>query len=108
MTDELEIWKKIPSCKGYAVSTFGRVRSLPRISENSGRRMRGKLMTPTVSKKDGCPVHRLKARIGSGQMIAVGSIQWTLLLAKLHRAPGRLTIWRRTKLMRRLHARDYW
>jgi hypothetical protein len=48
MTDELEVWKKIPSCKGYAVSNLGRVRSLPRISENSGRKMKGKLMTPTV------------------------------------------------------------
>lgn len=56
MPDELEVWKKIPSCKGYAVSNFGRVRSLPRISENSGRRMKGKLMTPTVkTSKNGTP-----------------------------------------------------
>lgn len=50
-----EVWKKIPSCKGYAVSNLGRVRSLPRISENSGRRMKGKLMTPTASWKGGTP-----------------------------------------------------
>ncbi len=48
------------------------------------------------------PLHLLRSRIGSGQCIDIGSVRWTLFLAKMHREPGRLQQWRKTKLLSRI------
>ncbi len=48
------------------------------------------------------PLHLLKARIGSGQTIEIGSVQWMLLLARTQRARERLQCWRKIRLMLRI------
>jgi hypothetical protein len=47
-------------------------------------------------------LHLLKSRIGSGQCMLVGSVRWTLFLAKQHRKHGGFQRWRLLTLKQRI------